>query len=108
MAYLNQLFAIEIPYEDVSSFCARWRVEQFYLFGSALRSDFTDRSDIDVIVKFFPDADIGWDIVTMNEELEEIFERKVDLTTKAAIEESDNWLRRRNILNEATLIYEQK
>lgn len=108
MTYLNELFAVEIPYREITKFCQRWNVKQFYLFGSVLRDDFTDQSDIDVMVEFFPDANIGWDIVTMSDELEEIFERKVDLTTKAGIEESDNWLRRRNILDEATLIYEQK
>lgn len=108
MTDLKQLYAVEIPELEIAKFCQRWKVRQFYLFGSVLRDDFTADSDIDVIVEFLPNAYIGWDIVTMNDELEAIFERKVDLTTKAGIEESDNWLRRRNILDEATLIYEQK
>ena len=108
MTYLRQLFAVEIPYEEIAKFCQRWKVEKFYLFGSVLRDDFTNDSDIDVMVQFFPDARIGWEIVTMSEELEAIFNRRVDLTTKQGIEESDNWLRRKNILDSATLIYEQK
>ena len=108
MTYLNQSFAVTIPEDDIAKFCQRWKVEQFYLFGSVLRDDFTNDSDIDVMVQFFPDARIGWDIVTMEEELEAIFNRRVDLTTKQGIEESDNWLRRRNILDSATLIYEPK
>ncbi len=108
MTYLNQSFAVTIPEDDIAKFCQRWKVEQFYLFGSVLRDDFTNDSDIDVMVQFFPDARIGWSIVTMEEELEAIFNRQVDLTTKQGIEESDNWLRRRNILDSATLIYESK
>ena len=73
-----------------------------------LRSDFTKDSDIDVMVKFLPEARIGWDIVTMNDELEEIFQRPVDLLSKYGVEKSENWLRRRNILDSATLIYESK
>ena len=108
MTYLNQSFAVTIPEDDIAKFCQRWKVEQFYLFGSVLRSDFTKDSDIDVMVKFLPEARIGWDIVTMNDELEEIFQRPVDLLSKYGVEKSENWLRRRNILDSATLIYESK
>ncbi|MEO1669244.1 MAG: nucleotidyltransferase domain-containing protein [Cyanobacteria bacterium J06631_2] len=108
MTYLQQSFAITIPENDITKFCQRWKVEQFYLFGSVLRDDFTEDSDIDVMIQFFSDARIGWDIVVMEEELEAIFNRPVDLTTKQGIEESDNWLRQSNILDSAKLIYEQK
>ena len=108
MKLTNQSFAINIPDQDIAQFCQHWNVSQFYLFGSVLRSDFTDQSDIDVMVQFQTDAQIGWEIVTMNDELEAIFQRRVDLTTKQGIEQSDNWLRRQNILDSATLIYEQE
>ncbi|MGB5635471.1 MAG: nucleotidyltransferase domain-containing protein [Waterburya sp.] len=108
MTYLNRLFAVKIPYEEITEFCQRCQVKQFYLFGSVLRDDFTSESDIDVMVEFFPNANVGWEIVTMNDELEAIFNRQVDLTTKQAIEESDNWLRRQNILSSAISVYEQK
>ena len=108
MKLTDQSLAIDIPYQDITKFCQRWSVQQFYLFGSVLRSDFTENSDIDVMVQFLPNTRIGWDIVTMNDELEEIFQRRVDLITKQGIEQSDNWLRRQNILDSATLIYEQK
>lgn len=104
----EKLFAIDLPYEEITKFCQRWNVEQFYLFGSVLRPDFNQDSDIDVMVKFLPEARIGWKIVTMNDELEKIFHRRVDLVTKDGIEESENWVRRQNILDSITLIYEQK
>ncbi|MEM8723649.1 MAG: nucleotidyltransferase domain-containing protein [Cyanobacteria bacterium P01_G01_bin.39] len=108
MTYLNQSFAVTIPYEEIIKFCQRWKVEQFYLFGSVLRDDFTNDSDIDVMVQFFPDARIGWSIVTMEEELEAIFNRPVDLLTKYGVEKSENWVRRQNILDSVVLIYEQE
>lgn len=108
MTYLERLFAVKIPDEKIAKFCQRWKVKQFYLFGSVLRDDFTDTSDIDVMIEFFADANVGWKIVTMNDELEAIFKRRVDLTTKKGIEDSDNWLRRRNILSSAVSIYEQE
>ncbi|MEL6437821.1 MAG: nucleotidyltransferase domain-containing protein [Cyanobacteria bacterium J06621_8] len=100
--------AIEIPEELIKDFCQRWRIKEFYLFGSVLRDDFGDRSDIDVMVQSFPNPGWGWKIVTMNEELEQIFGRKVDLVFKDGIERSENWLRREDILRTARLIYEQE
>jgi predicted nucleotidyltransferase len=41
----------------------------------------------------------------MQQELESIFGRKVDLVSKRAIVRSQNWIRRREILETAKLIY---
>jgi len=37
--------------------------------------------------------------------LQAIFDRKVDLIVKAALKRSDNWLRCKNILESAQIIY---
>ena len=42
----------------------------------------------------------------MQDQLEEIFGRKVDLVNKHGIERSRNYIRRQNILNSAEIIYE--
>lgn len=109
MKLTDRKFAVEIPYPEIIELCRRWQVKRFYLFGSVLRDDFHADSDIDVMVEFFDNAafKIGWNIVTMNDELEEIFQRKVDLLTKKGIENSENWIRKENILSSVTLIYEQ-
>ncbi len=41
----------------------------------------------------------------MRDELQAIFNRKVDFIEKAAIERSENWLGRKNILESAEVIY---
>jgi predicted nucleotidyltransferase len=41
----------------------------------------------------------------MRDELQAIFNRKVDLIVKAALKRSDNWLRCKNILESAQIIY---
>ena len=108
MKPLKQTFAIPIPQQEIEDFCQRWKIKEFYLFGSVLRDDFNERSDIDVMVQFFPNHGWGLKIVTMNDELEQIFKRKVDFIFKDAIERSQNWIRKQDILNTAKLIYEQK
>jgi predicted nucleotidyltransferase len=59
---------IPISYEDLAEFCRRWKVAELALFGSALRSDFTPASDVDLLVTFEPEADRGLlDHVAMEE-----------------------------------------
>jgi uncharacterized protein len=98
--------AIELPMEKITEFCDRWQVIEFALFGSVLRDDFRPDSDIDVLITFSPTAKRGLtETLQMRDELQAIFDRKVDLIVKAAIERSENWLRRKNILESAQTIY---
>ena len=77
------------------------------LFGSALRGEQRPDSDIDLLVSFGPDAEWSlFDHLHMEEELEVLLGRKVDLVSRRAIERSDNWIRRRAILDSARTIYE--
>ena len=98
--------AIELPMEKIAEFCDRWQITEFALFGSVLRDDFRPDSDIDVLLTFSPTAKRGLtETLQMRDELQAIFDRKVDLIVKAAIERSENWLRRKNILESAQTIY---
>ena len=47
---------IAISQDRLAAFCARWRVTEVALFGSVLRDDFGPDSDVDVLVRFEPDA----------------------------------------------------
>ncbi|GAB4374838.1 MAG: nucleotidyltransferase family protein [Elainellaceae cyanobacterium] len=97
---------IELPIDQIKAFCDRWQITEFALFGSVLRDDFRPDSDIDVLVTFAPTAQRGLsETLQMKDELQALFGRKVDFIAKAAIERSDNWLRRKNILESAQVIY---
>lgn len=37
---------IELPIQSIENFCHRWQITEFSLFGSVLRPDFRDDSDI--------------------------------------------------------------
>ncbi len=92
--------------EQIQQFCDRWQITEFALFGSVLRDDFRPDSDIDVLVTFAPEAKRGLsETLQMKDELQIIFGRNVDFIVKAAIERSENWLRRKNILESAQVIY---
>ena len=90
----------------ILDFCQRWQIVEYAVFGSALRDDFNPDSDLDVLVSFGPDA--AWsllDHLRMEEELANLLNRDVDLLTRRSVEQSHNWLRRREILDSAEVIY---
>lgn len=98
--------SIQLPYHKIKDFCRKWRISEFALFGSALRSDFGPDSDIDALVTFDPTA--NWtlfDHVDMQTELEAILNRDVDLVSRGGIERSRNHIRRQEILDSAQVIY---
>ena len=71
-----------------------------------LRDDFRPDSDIDLLVSFSPRAKISlFDLVRMQNELKEIFGRDVDLVERRAIEKSENYIRRKSILENLKIIY---
>lgn len=101
-----KLRSTELPMEQIKAFCDRWQITEFALFGSVLRDDFRPDSDIDVLVTFAPEAKRGLsETLQMKDELQTIFGRNVDFIVKTAIERSENWLRRKNILESAQVIY---
>jgi uncharacterized protein len=97
---------ILIPPKILAEFCQRWKIKELALFGSVLRDDFRPDSDIDVLVTFTEDADWSlFDHVRIEQELQTLFKREVDLVSRRAIDRSHNWIRRKNILNTAQAIY---
>ena len=97
---------IALPMDDIRAYCEKWHIVEFALFGSVLRADFTDESDIDVLVQFREDVRITLhDLVTMGDEIEALLGRKVDLIDRKAVEQSRNYLRRKIILSSAQVIY---
>ena len=100
------LQALDIPYKEIEMFCQRWQVAELAIFGSALRQDFGAESDVDILIAFPKATRRGlFDLVRMQKELESIFGRDVDLVEKAAVEKSENYIRRNEILNKAYVVF---
>jgi uncharacterized protein len=97
---------LEIDRQRLEDHCRRWKINRLWLFGSALREDFHNASDIDLLVEFTPEADWSLlDHVEMEQELSQLLGRPVDLVTRRAVERSQNTIRRDAILNSAELFY---
>lgn len=64
------------------AFCRRHGVRRLALFGSVLRDDFRDDSDIDILVEFEPGRSPGLlTLASMELELGGLFGREVELRT---------------------------
>ena len=100
------MIAIEIPKERLREFCRKWKVTEFSLFGSVVRpEDFREDSDVDVLVTFAADAPWSlFDLVHIQDELAEIFDRNVDLVERIAVERSRTRFRRRSILKSTVML----
>lgn len=70
---------VALDYRYIADFCERNRIRSLTFFGSVLREDFTDKSDLDILVTF-EDASRRTLItrIGMALELEEHFGRRVD------------------------------
>lgn len=102
-------FVSTLPMTEIAKFCQRWKIQELALFGSVLRDDFNPDSDVDVLITFTADADWGLlDHVKMQQELQALLCRNIDLVTKRAVERSTNWLRRNEILKTAQILFSER
>lgn len=77
---------LSVPRDEIQSFCRRNQIRRLAFFGSVIRDDFTDDSDVDVIVEFDERARVGlFALAGMEDELSAILGRKVDLLTPKSI-----------------------
>ncbi len=97
---------ISLPQDEIQAFCRRHQIRRLALFGSVLRDDFRPDSDVDVLVDFEEGAEPGLlEMVAIQDELSEILGRPVDLVERKAVESSENYIRRRHILDTAETVY---
>lgn len=108
MQEIYQRLAITPP--EIAEFCERWRLSELALFGSVLREDFrftsNNPSDVDFLFSYLPDSNMSLlRRARMKLELESLLKRKVDLLMTIEVMDSDNPIRRKEILDSAQVIY---
>jgi predicted nucleotidyltransferase len=72
---------IAVDHAKLADFCRRNHIAKLALFGSVLRDDFRPDSDVDVLVEFEPGHTPGLVFFSLEDELSELLDRKVDLNT---------------------------
>ena len=93
------------PYsEQISILCRQYNVNKLFAFGSVLTDNFSEKSDVDLIVDFDKQSikDHFLNFFDFKYALENVFKRNVDLLEEQPIRNS---YLRMNIENSKTLIY---
>lgn len=73
---------------DLYKLCKKYHVLQLYVFGSIVRGNFNDESDIDFLVYFQNDLPLlGYanNFFGLYYDLEKLFQRKIDLVSGKAM-----------------------
>ena len=79
---MNETAKSQLPLEAIRAYCRERPIKRLLLFGSALRDDFSPESDIDLLVEYAPEADMGGlDMIRQEREFSELIGRPVDLGT---------------------------
>jgi len=95
---------LNISKEKIEEFCRRYHISRLSLFGSVLRDDFKENSDVDVLVEFESGHIPGLiRFAGMEIELSKILGRKVDLNTAGFLSQYF----RDEVLSNAEEIYAQ-
>jgi hypothetical protein len=85
------IFLVQRKQDELATLCRRFNVRRLELFGSAATDDFDSaRSDLDFLVEFLPQQDLGpWlrHYFDLRDELARLFERPVDLVMAEAVKD---------------------
>ena len=72
---------IEIDRAQLEKLCRQYGIRRLSFFGSVIRDDFSDESDVDILVEFLPESTVGLSFFSLQEELSQLVGRQVDLST---------------------------
>ncbi len=93
---------IEPPDTEIASICRRYHVKELAVFGSAARGELRPDSDIDLLVEFLPEAEVGLlQHFAAERAFSQLFGRNVDLVSKRALRRA----LKDEVLAQAQIIY---
>ncbi len=93
---------VEADEAKLAGICRRYHVRELAVFGSAARGEMRQSSDIDVLVEFQPEAEIGLlEYAGLMLDLSDLLGLRVDLVSKNGLKP----LIRDAVLREARLVY---
>ena len=108
MAYLEtyeklQKNGLNLNPDDVERICKKYRIKELSVFGSALRDDFREESDVDLLILFINNfGHTLLDIVDIKDEFKLLLGKEIDLAFKDRLKYP---VRRENILSTSEILY---
>ncbi|MCL1865675.1 MAG: nucleotidyltransferase domain-containing protein [Spirochaetes bacterium] len=90
-------------YNDIVNLCKKYYIIELSIFGSSIRDDFTQNSDVDILVSFEHNSKITlFDIMELEKEFSLLLNREVDIVEKESLK---NPIRKKRILSTREIIY---
>jgi len=94
---------IFLNFNEVIKLCKKYYIIELSIFGSSLRDDFTQNSDVDILVSFDQNSKISlFDIMELENEFSKLLNREVDIVEKESLK---NPIRKNKILSTREIIY---
>lgn len=94
---------IKISQTDIKFIAEKYKIKELSVFGSSIRDDFNEFSDIDLLIEFQDSKTISlYDILDIQEYFENITQRSVDIVETEGLR---NPYRRNTILNTKEILY---
>ena len=92
-----------LDYNDVINLCKQYFIIELSVFGSSIREDFTQSSDVDILVSFDKNSSITlFDIIELENKFKKLLGREVDIVEKESL---NNPIRKNKILSSREIIY---
>jgi len=94
---------VSLNFDEVIKICKKYNINELSLFGSSIRDDFKETSDIDILVSFDKNSEISlFNIIELESEFVKLFGRDVDVVEKESLK---NPIRKKIILSSREIIY---
>ncbi|ERF60882.1 nucleotidyltransferase family protein [Treponema socranskii] len=94
---------IYLTHEDLDYIISKYNIKEISVFGSSIRNDFTNESDVDFLIEFKNSEKISlFDILDIQDYLQNITKRNVDIVEPAGLV---NPYRREAIMNSREPLY---
>jgi len=94
---------ISIDDKTIYDVASKYNLKELSVFGSSIRDDFTDASDVDLVIVFKNSREISlFDLMDIQEFFESRFSRKVDLVEPDGLR---NPIRRKAIMESKEILY---
>ncbi len=76
---------VTVTTDGIVALCEKYHIARLSLFGSVIRDDFNRDSDVDVLVEFESGKTPGLRFFTIQDELTQLFGRRVELNTPESL-----------------------
>ena len=94
---------ISLVKADIESLVSKYNIKEISIFGSSIRDDFNDNSDIDLLIEFKNSENISlFDILDIQDYFCKLTNRKIDIVEPAGLK---NPYRRESILRTKEILY---